>query len=36
MQHKGDLEKYEARVARIEQKFAALAEAIADSDPALA
>ena len=36
MQHRGDLEKYEARVARIEQKFAALAEALADSDPALA
>jgi len=36
MQHKGDLEKYEARVARIEQKFIALAEAIAKRDPALA
>ena len=36
MQHKGDLDRYEARMARIEQKFSALAEAIADSDPALA
>lgn len=36
MQHKGDLEKYEARIARIEQKFSALAEAIAESDPDLA
>ena len=36
MQHKGDLDKYDARMARIAQKFAALAEAIADSDPALA
>ena len=26
MQQKGDLEKYEARIARIEQKFSALAE----------
>jgi len=36
MQHKGDLDKYEARMARIEQKFSALAEAITESDPDLA
>jgi hypothetical protein len=36
MQHKGDLEKYEARVARIEQKFSALATRISESDPELA
>jgi hypothetical protein len=36
MQHKGDLPKYEARLARIEQKFSALAERIADTDPDLA
>lgn len=36
MQQKGDLEKYEARVARIEQKFSALAEAVAEHDPDLA
>jgi hypothetical protein len=36
MQQKGDLEKYEARVARIEQKFSALAEAVAGDDPDLA
>ena len=36
MQHKGDLEKYEARVARIEQKFSALAATISESDPDLA
>jgi len=36
MQQKGDLEKYEARVARIEQKFSALAETVADHDPDLA
>lgn len=36
MQQKGDLEKYEARVARIEQKFSALAEAVAEDDPDLA
>jgi hypothetical protein len=33
MQQKGDLEKYEARVARIEQKFSALAERISRTDP---
>ena len=36
MQQKGDLEKYEARVARIEQKFSTLAEAVAEDDPDLA
>jgi len=36
MQHRGDLEKYEARVARIEQKFSALVELISQSDPDLA
>lgn len=36
MQHKGDLEKHEVRLARIEQKLVALAEALADSDSALA
>ena len=36
MQQKGDLEKYEARIARIEQKFSALAERVAESDPDLA
>ena len=36
MQHRGDLEKYEARVARIEQKFSELADLISRSDPDLA
>ena len=36
MQHKGDLDKYEARLARIDQKFIAFAEAIAARDPELA
>lgn len=36
MQHKGDLDKYEARVARIEQKFSELADLISRSDPDLA
>lgn len=36
LQQHGDLEKYEGRVARIDQKLAALSEAIAKSDPALA
>ena len=36
MQHKGDLDKYEARMVRIEQKLSALAEAIAERDPDLA
>jgi hypothetical protein len=36
MQQKGDLERYEARLARIEQKFSALAEHISRTDPNLA
>ena len=33
LKQKGDAEKYEARLARIEQKFSALAEKIAETDP---
>jgi hypothetical protein len=36
MQHKHDLEKYEARVARIEQKVSALADRLSADDPDLA
>jgi hypothetical protein len=36
MQHKGELEKYAARFARMEQKLAALVERIEPSDPDLA
>ena len=36
MQHRGDLEKYEARLARIEQKFSSLAELVSQTDPELA
>ena len=36
MQQKGDLERYEARMSRIEQKFSALAEHISRTDPDLA
>jgi len=36
VQHKGDLDKYDARLSRIEQKFIALAETIAQSDATLA
>jgi hypothetical protein len=36
MLQKKDLEKYEARFARIEQKFSSLAERISRDDPALA
>jgi hypothetical protein len=36
MQQKKDLEKYEARFARIEQKFSSLAERISQTDPDLA
>ena len=36
MQQKGDLERYEARMARIEQKFSALAERISRTDANLA
>ena len=36
MQHRSDLEKYEGRLARIDQKFSALAEYISRSDPDVA
>jgi hypothetical protein len=36
MQQKKDLEKYEGRIARIDQKFSALAERISATDPDLA
>ena len=36
LKKRGDLEKYQARVDRIEQKFSSLAEAVARDDPALA
>ncbi len=36
MQHKKELEKYEARFGRIDQKVSALAEHIARTDPDLA
>ena len=36
MQQKKELEKYEARFARIEQKFSALAERISRDDPEFA
>lgn len=36
LQHRGDLETYEARVARIDQKFSALADLISATDPDLA
>ena len=36
MQHRKELEHYEARFARIEQKFSALAERISRDDPELA
>ena len=36
LQQKKDLEKYEGRVARIEQKLSALAEKVSADDPALA
>lgn len=36
LQHKGDLETYAARVARIEQKLLALVEALESSDPDVA
>ncbi len=35
MQHRGELDKYQARLSRIEQKFSALAERIAVADPEL-
>ena len=36
LQHKQDLEKYEGRIARIEQKLSALAEKVSADDPDLA
>jgi hypothetical protein len=36
MQHKGELERYAARFARMEQKLAALADRLETSDPELA
>jgi hypothetical protein len=36
LQHRGDLEKYEARISRVDQKFSALAERISQTDPDLA
>ena len=36
LQQHGDLDRYEARVGRIDQKLAALAEAVEKNDPALA
>jgi hypothetical protein len=36
MQHRQELEKYEARFQRIEQKFNALAERLSREDPNLA
>jgi hypothetical protein len=36
LKQKGDLEKYEARMARIDQKFSAFAEKISDTDPEFA
>ena len=36
LQHQGDLERYEARAQRIEQKLSALAEKVSTDDPALA
>ena len=33
LKQKGDAEKYEARLARIDRKFSALAEKIAETDP---
>lgn len=36
LQHRGDLEKYDARVARIEQKLSSLADRVADTDADLA
>ena len=36
LQHRGDLEAYTARVARIERKLSALAEQISQNDPEVA
>ena len=36
LKKRGDLEKYQARIDRVEQKFSSLTERIARDDPALA
>lgn len=36
LKQKGDLDKYEARLARIDQKFTAFAEKVSQSDPEFA
>ena len=36
LKQKGDIDKYEARLARIDQKFSVLAEKIAQNDPEFA
>jgi predicted nuclease with TOPRIM domain len=36
LQHQGELEKYAARFARMEQKLASLTERVEETDPALA
>lgn len=36
MKQRGDAEKYEGRLARIDQKFSALAEKISQTDPEFA
>jgi len=36
LKQKGDVEKYEARLARIDQKFSAFAEKVAQTDPEFA
>ena len=36
IQHRSDLDKYEGRIARVDQKFSALAEFISLTDPAVA
>ncbi len=36
MKQKGDGEKYEGRLARVDQKFSALADKVAETDPAFA
>jgi hypothetical protein len=36
LQHQGDLERYEARAQRIEQKLSALADRLEATDPATA
>ena len=36
MQHRGELERYEARMARVDQTFSALAEFLSRDNPDLA